>query len=772
MPLDTQLSLALSLEVAKVFPIREALSNGVGQLSKLVRALRRNGSDFLIEEDLADIFGRGKIEPSLEKDFRDIVRAGSVQSLHADSPIALDAGPGATVRRALKDRFYMASVIQLSFLVWMHEETTLAAALVENMLERYESKVQGATPDPDYDGILKTLQACSSQTSHYRWDKLVAHVETRFQRSTHWFCRDRSPLRSLSPNLLLGAMDYLYMVQSLPEDRFIVIENQFGLVPMVIWAHYILGLNVLVENSPDGDVAFGSIVNPHVIIKWSSTLLSASAFTAVGDKQQASPPTIVLLDADMHVVLKTEPRYNESIEIEGQDCHRLQEYGTIFLRRLYNKKTLIADDDPVIADTANFAVSFAILLSRVMRRHPLSDEQLSVGSQKGDVPTQCFLGTEAWRMFNSAQILFWGIKLDRRQISENCDRLSGKSIEDMAIPTSIRNYLENWGDVSISMGRQRFFDDIRQLASWILSFAQVVNIDSCTELPLRIAPGWLICTGVMNWDGLEPIDIGSDIWFNLIMKMMKKDTMGGSSIIESEGLFLTCHQGWSLFYSIVGDYDPGEINCELLCIKQGVPTNTRTGERKYRIADAPSVLKDVMTPRVLDNGDSYVPRCSTKVYNRTEHYSTRRDEFWLSIRFDIEELDFQNRTRVQRTGQDQKYSLYASYSQFHQALWGVVKTIQCAHGNEDCKPLPLDLGTRTVTGLTWANGNGNTGEARICICLVKGDARARWLVVNGIIANDEPGSLQRQLLLRCEGCCADCAVKSASAMKGSWLVVL
>lgn len=272
MPFQTQHS--LSLELAKIFPLRAALSNGVEQLPNLVRVLKRDGSDFLVEEDLANICGRGKIEPSLEKDFRAVVKTASFQSLHPESPIILDAGPGETLRRALKDRFYMSCVIQISFLTWMHEETTLAATLVENLRTRYESKVQGATLDPDHDGILKTLRACSSQTSQYPCDTLVSLVENRFQKSAHLFRVNRNPLRYLSPNLLLGAMDYLYMVQSLPEDRLIRVESQMGLVPIVIWAHHILDLKVLVQNSPDGDVAFGGMGNPQVIIKWSSTGLS------------------------------------------------------------------------------------------------------------------------------------------------------------------------------------------------------------------------------------------------------------------------------------------------------------------------------------------------------------------------------------------------------------------------------------------------------------------------------------------------------------------
>ena len=75
-PIQTQIS--LSIELAKVFPVRQALTSGVEQLANLVRGLKRNGSDFLVEEDLANIFGRGKIKPSLEKDFCDVVKTVSI----------------------------------------------------------------------------------------------------------------------------------------------------------------------------------------------------------------------------------------------------------------------------------------------------------------------------------------------------------------------------------------------------------------------------------------------------------------------------------------------------------------------------------------------------------------------------------------------------------------------------------------------------------------------------------------------------------------------
>ena len=126
------------------------------------------------------------------------------------------------------------------------------------------------------------------------------------------------------------------------------------------------------------------------------------------------------------MLLKAEPAENEGTRIEGQECHRLKGYGTTFLQRLFNGKTLIADDDPIYAETANFAVAFAMLLSRSMRRVPMKD--CCSGETEIEVPTQCYLKTEQWRLFDSSNLLFWGIKLDKRTIVNYAKRLTGASI--------------------------------------------------------------------------------------------------------------------------------------------------------------------------------------------------------------------------------------------------------------------------------------------------------------------------------------------------------
>lgn len=759
MPLGTQFS--LSLELTKLPAVRSALTYTVESIINLTRELKRSKSNILVEEDLAAIFGRAKIVSSVETHFKDVVKIASFVPLYPDSDIILDAGPGATVRRALKDRYYMATVIQLSFLGWMHETTSLASVLVENMNQRFQLGIMGATPDPDYEGVLATLRACLSQTSQYPWEMLVQLVESKFEKSRSWLWLPRSPLKRLPPSILLAATDYLYLVQSLPEDRLMMIDNQRGLIPIILWAHCILGLRALVQDSPDGDVFFGADGNPQIIIKWSKDW-------EVFEAEQFSQPTVSLLDAEMNVVLTTSPEENEAIHIEGEERHRLKGYGTTFIRRLFNRTSIVADNHAIYPEAAQLAIACAIALSRILRRVPYSDIEYAA------VPPQCCQNTEIWQIKDSTHVLFDGIPLDWVAIE---GYIEGTTTENRSwrIPPAIHWYLENVEpDKRLDLHRKNLLIlDIKRIASWILAFAQVVEIKACLQLPLIWDPEWILCTDIMSWDGQKPIAIPSNIWFSRISHMLAGHTIGKDLAGRGNRHFLICERGWSLYYSNLGDNDPGTINCESLSIKMGVPTNTRTQERRYRISDAPRIRllsppKGPNTsPWTIEESGPYVPRCFTPVTKRIEYYSSRSEEFWLSIRYDVKESWPEG---------VKKYSLYASHRQFREALWGVIKTTSCVHPKDTLKSEELDLGVVTVKGFDWTKETG-TGDHRIHVCLVKGDSRARWLVIGGIVqdtddAENVPKGLKRRVMLRCDNCCVKCAVQSASRMEGKWLVIL
>ena len=266
----------LSLELTNIFPIG-SIARDLGGLAyqKIVsfaRDLRKSGSDLLVEEDLASIFGRARIVADVEdQSKREVLRDAAIIPFHKDTSLALSVGPGPTVNRAItsKDRFYLSTIIQLSLLCWVHGRTSLATTLQESMERRYELKVDGATPDPSYEGIVGTLEACASQTSSMKWSDYISSVENRIRQSFRSYQHQQDYV-CLAPTSILASMDYLCMVQKWPESRIMTISNQKGFLTFVVWAHHLLGLSIHVKGVPGGDIYFRNpnIRSPQVIIMW------------------------------------------------------------------------------------------------------------------------------------------------------------------------------------------------------------------------------------------------------------------------------------------------------------------------------------------------------------------------------------------------------------------------------------------------------------------------------------------------------------------------
>ena len=189
--------------------------------------------------------------------------------------------------------------------------------------------VPGASPDPGFDGILGTLTACSSQSSAFAWSEYVPLVDTKLGAAIPDY-RHRGELLSLTPGILLGAMDYLYLVQQLPEDRIIPVSSAIGAMTLTIWAHHILGLNVLISIDGRPAVEFGNREHPHMLISWSQITgaflpLPERPATQTSDEE----PNIRLLDRDMSIVLEVPPELERWTRIESEDRHLLSNYGAV-----------------------------------------------------------------------------------------------------------------------------------------------------------------------------------------------------------------------------------------------------------------------------------------------------------------------------------------------------------------------------------------------------------------------------------------------------------
>ncbi|KAL9015345.1 MAG: hypothetical protein Q9180_008884, partial [Flavoplaca navasiana] len=288
----------LSFELAKAFPIRSVTESAASKLLKYARDLRMSGSDIVVEADLAEVFGRGKIVHEIEQKFREVVKVQSFIFFRDGCEISLDSGAGPTILHAFRNNQHFSTIIQLSFLGWTHDHSSLATAIDQAMVKRFEMGVAGASSSPGYEGILGSLTACSSQSNAFAWSHYIQLVDNKLRDSIpdYQYSQD---LTKLSPAALTGAMDCLYLVQQLRESRKILISNAMGLITFVVWAHYILGLNVLITTKVSSTIAFGDEQNPHVLIVWSDLDgHPASLHYKSPTKEQQLQPSIQLLDED------------------------------------------------------------------------------------------------------------------------------------------------------------------------------------------------------------------------------------------------------------------------------------------------------------------------------------------------------------------------------------------------------------------------------------------------------------------------------------------
>lgn len=760
-------SFQLSVELTKLLPVREALSVVTRPILQQIRELKKTGSDFILEEDLATVFGRAKLDTKMERHFKSAVNTPGFEEIYPSSVIGLASGPGPTVIRALKESHYLSTIIQLSLLGFMHERMTLSSNLVACLNERYRLGVPDSNSDAKYEGVCEFLRVCASQTSNFPWDLYIGLVEAQIPKTCTSMANktrvDELQWRVLSPNLLLAAMDYLCLVQAFPEDRIMAVPNQAGLVPLVVWAHYTLGLTVLLTGSPDGDILFGQSSNPQVTIKWC-------------DHIEPTDP-VYLLDSKMEIILSTELSHNIHARIIAEERCRLKGYGTKLVNRFRAKDDAMA---PSSVKLAYITLAFCRVVSPVLYRVNLKGEGVSTPLiQTRDT-------VESWRLTDAAEIFFEGVQWNEATVDAYTDALKTQTVESLledliysesdSTANSMQLNTEHLSPLTADTSHiHSYAQFIKMVATILLACSRIVNILDCSDMPLAFCFHGLysivrdgIYERLSKWNGKEYLLITEADWFNIAARLLIPHEFTDQPRSNRRRMSLVSAWGWSIFLSNFNDNDPAEIDCQHLYAKRGVPTNSVTKEQKSRILD--ELWMGGHTPPdpvVLESGGSYIPRCATSVSDPKEYYSSREREFWQTTRFEVRFEDMDIGT-AQSATKGKTIFLHASYRELHRALWACVLTESCPHQSQRPTMTTLHDGTVTASGFRWTE----SPESGICICLVKGNKWARWLVLAGIMGDCSGGVPERNVLLRTDDCCETCASDAARKHGGRWLVII
>ncbi|KIX95295.1 uncharacterized protein Z520_08812 [Fonsecaea multimorphosa CBS 102226] len=761
----------LALELTNVLPVREIGTLVYTKLLDMARELRNSGSDIVVEADLASIFGRAQVSLELEKAFKAKVHISKVTPLHEGSEIQLRTGPGPTVIRAFQESEYFATIVTLSALSYFIPRESLARMIATGMAKRYEAGVPGASSPCVYEGVESTLAACCTQCGEFQWAPYREEIEDRIRGSMQDYSWSPYYTR-LTPAVLLGAMDFLYVVKSLPANRIITLSSQGGFIPLTIWAHHILNLNVVITDLPGPDVSFGDAEGPHVIIHWRRADLPDREELDWNEEGDEDGPEISLHETDMTVLLTCKPEDHDSEHLFAAERHPLSGYGTVFLRRSLNVDTIISDDDEIYKEVVCLTVGFAIAASQRMARE--LPDPVPQGQDEFEETGQT-IRLETWRIMESAKLLFAGITIDPSLCRGFATFISQNGLTETTLPSTFNSFF-----AMVPSHRPEFSPQARMIrmlesaTKHVLIFAHVAEVGKCGDMPIILTDdiitlGSLIRT--VRKGNVEPGLVRFDAVFDGVSKILSsgefstRDKKRGSAATES----LCSDFGWSVLMTTYDDLDPGDVRPELVHIRKGTPTNSKTGERKLRILDGIGIertAKSYVTP--VERGE-YTPRTFANHISRKDYYVTLSYEFQITLF-----ISFESTREWQKHGGSKSFQQTLAYSQMAKNLFNTHLIEECSHKDQNGweQPKKIQLGPDVVAMLGGSEEllDGNTMPEKIIILLTKGDRYARWHAITWLAMGVFDS--RRKIALRSNQCCESCALDYLASQKGKWYLVL
>ncbi|KAL8869596.1 MAG: hypothetical protein Q9174_004158 [Haloplaca sp. 1 TL-2023] len=548
---------ALTVELTRLLPqFGWAATKAGNAIMSRARELRHSGSDIVVEEDLAGVFGRCTISPTLTSSFKTIV-ARSNSSTSLLEGIVVQGGPGPTVLRALQEPPYFAMVIQLSLLAWAFETNYLATAIADALRKRSEGAPSslGLPNSPDRAGILGVLEACESQTAGYNWNMLMDAVST-----TIGYTPDKAPT-DIPCFVLQGLVDMFPMVQTLPDDRMIHIQIPVGAnidsgtSVLVVWAHHVLDLEVLVQpRERDGHsskpVRFGNSGQEQIFIE------------EVDPDDEAS---VTLLDADREHLLSIRP--DPHADIEGDligSVRRVAAKGwgnAVLMDACGHLAGLEKRSEAVVQELQIVVSAFAFIIARKLIKDD-TDRDLfedTVGTRSAQV-----YDVDDQHLLHASRFLFDNRRITHNQIDSFVKQYALQALDDGQLPRP--SALEAaTRDVPLSRSEDEWdviCRNARCLSIFILALAHIVNLEECENLMFA----GLAYNSVMDqslgasleeWKGRDALPIAGDVWLRAVAVPLLGHRQNVANLpwekkshIVEKGMIVS----WFLHDSVVGDY--------------------------------------------------------------------------------------------------------------------------------------------------------------------------------------------------------------------------
>ncbi|KAL8972134.1 MAG: hypothetical protein Q9183_000701 [Haloplaca sp. 2 TL-2023] len=660
---------SLSLELTKLVPFGSLVNASGHGLVKLLRQIQASGSDFVTEQDLAEVFGRNRVDPLFASTFRTAVRQSLIHEISGIAEIVIEGGAGPTVRRSFNEPAYFAMVVQLSLLTYTHELITLTKALVKALERRAQGSTEYVAP-PGYDGLKGALRAIREQTCGFMWELVISAVENKLYPSFLWTDGSFYTLRLIPPNILQALLDSFTAVQHLPESTRLRINTPIGISTIVVWAHQVLGLTVKV-NFDHKEHVFGA-GSPSVFI----------------DHETQHSPEIALLNEtdDLYFSLS---EAHEDVRLESVRRHPVKDYGTQMLR--------LQDDDL----SRERDMIFAIVTSCIK----LAQERTEA-RQKGVLET----GRE--RLFPAVHRV---VSVSKWLFASNEDVIDAIDV-DSNLPCALREVLAHHATPRLPShyGGSKALMYLSHVL-FVLSMAKGFDEEMGLYIDILDKEQY---SAALTPDARHAF---SSLAY-LLHGSMQSPTpyLGSVSVISA--------WGWSLSLGSVGSYDPSAAAMVELSFIRGVPA--RGGERKRYIIDGVGPLGKIVHPMEAFHRSKFAiaagpgEECVLESWTKPQNpkYFIGTDEH----AFEVVTVPACG-SRMTGDGNVIPDRISLGFRSMQELSWDVIHIPTCDHLATLGQSLTLPDGVWAFRGFTSPIDHHRRGDG-VFAGLVAGDSPSRWIL--------------------------------------------
>lgn len=713
MAMSSQFS--LSLELTKLVPFGSLVNAAGHGLVRLLREIQASGSDFITEEDLAQVFGRNRLEPLFASTFRTAVKRSVIHQITGIAELIIEGGAGPTVRRSLNEDGYFAMVVQLSLLTYTHELSSLTAGLTKAFERRNQGSQEYVAP-PRYDALKGALRAIREQTCGFMWELIISAVEKRMYPHIAWTDGSLYTIRAIPQVLLQGLLDSFTAIQHLPEHTRLQINSSKGPPTIIVWAHHILGLSVKVS------------VNDEVVV------FGDGPVTLYIDADWRRPPGITLLNESNEKFFHLSEQQGDQ-KLAPVARHPIRDYGTRMLR-------LRIDDH----DTETHLVD-AIVTSCIAAARERNESRNSRATQPGELDS-----ISIPRVLQVSKLLFAS--------SEDAINAINLTSELPCIASSLNLYEQD----DISPQIQGHGKLMLRLTHVILVLCMAQGLEE--DLSLHIDA--LDDSQYMPFHLPVAAQAFASLASLLEGRLPQKDKLDVTTSVVSAW-------GWSLCLSSVASHDPSDA-LDISFIR-GVPT--RSGEkRRYIIDGAWSLRKEVLGLFGDDITKFTVAAYPGEQCQLRSITCPKPKKYFIGVTDDAFEVvnifayELPHRTYKlppSILGSTQPHptegSISCGFRSMQETAWSVCHTPPCEHlaALGQSVVLPPDV---------WAfHGFGGPGfhnypTDAVLAGLTAEDHTARWILMAMMVYHWRAElTLKQVVCLRGRDCCFECAIRFAKSCR-------